>query len=122
MEKELRIEFTRNPYIITIRYDGEMIWEHYYEHPVDFISALHKIESMNDKELYDWCTGTATYKDINLKKELKNYLREMGIQQEDLYHLTGYHFIDIETAEDLKECKRLLFQVCFGRNPREGEI
>ena len=71
MEKELRIEFTRNPYIITIRYDGEVIWEHYFEHPVDFISSLHILESKNDKEIYDWCKNIC-------------YFTEMGTEEDNL--------------------------------------
>ena len=64
MEKELSIEFTRNPYIIRIRYDKELIWEHYYEHPIDFISALHTLEEMNDKEIYDYCIGACIRNNI----------------------------------------------------------
>lgn len=63
MERELSIEFTRNPFIIRIKYDGELIWEHYYEHPIDFISSLHLLEKMNDKEIYDWAKGYAVFAD-----------------------------------------------------------
>lgn len=63
MEKELSIEFTRNPFIIRVKYDGELIWEHYYEHPIDFISALHVLESKNDKEIYDYCKNYCTFEE-----------------------------------------------------------
>ena len=63
MGKELSIEFTRNPYIIRIRYDGTLIWVHYYESPIDFISRLHTLESKNDKEIYDWCYGYCVFTD-----------------------------------------------------------
>lgn len=63
MERELVIEFTRNPFNIRIKYDGELIKELYFEHPIDFISTLHKLESKNDREIYDWCKGYATFKE-----------------------------------------------------------
>lgn len=50
-----------------------------------------------------------------MKKELKLFLREMGIKQEELYHLTGYHFEDVEAKEDLEEIKRLINYVCYGK-------
>ena len=68
MEKELSIEFTRNPFIIRIKYDGELIKEMYFEHPVDFISRLHLLERANDKEIYDWCHGWCEFTD---DKEVK---------------------------------------------------
>lgn len=61
MNKELNIEFTRNPNIIRVRYDGELIWEHYYENGVDFMSALKQLMSHNDKEVYDMCIGACTF-------------------------------------------------------------
>ena len=63
MSKELSIEFTRNPFIIRIKYDDELIWEHYFEHPIDFISTLHKLEDKNDKEIYDWVKGYCVFTD-----------------------------------------------------------
>lgn len=67
MERELTIEFTRNPFIIRIKYDGELIWEHYFEHPIDFMSTLHILEEKNDKEIYDWakCYAEFTNEEMN---------------------------------------------------------
>lgn len=45
---------------------------------------------------------------MNLKKELKLYLREARVQQEELYYYTGYHFEDVKTVEELEEVKRLI--------------
>jgi len=63
MEKELNIEFTRNPYIIRIKYDGELIYEHQFASAIDFISMLHILETKNDKEIYDWCNGICDFID-----------------------------------------------------------
>lgn len=45
---------------------------------------------------------------MNIKKELKNLLRNFGINQSELYYLTGYHFNDVKTKEDFLEVKRLI--------------
>lgn len=63
MEKELSIEFTRNPYIIRIRYDKKIIWKYYFENAIDFIHFLHILENKNDKEIYDYCKGTCYFAD-----------------------------------------------------------
>ena len=63
MNRELSIEFTRNPNIIRVKYDGEKIWEHYYENGVDFIIALHILENKNDREIYDYCKGYCEFTD-----------------------------------------------------------
>ena len=70
MERELSIEFTRNPFIIRVRYDGKLIWEHYYEHPVDFITRLESLMTLNDKEIYDTLIVDTKNNDL-VKKEIE---------------------------------------------------
>ena len=119
MEKELTIEFTRNPHIIRIRYDGELLRELYFENKVDFIVALHQLENMNDKEVYDWCLGACKVSDdeientmsksrINVKKALKDLLREHAVKQEELYSKTGYRFEDVDSVYKYHEVKRMI--------------
>ena len=43
-----------------------------------------------------------------MKKQLKLLLREHGVKQEDLYRITGYHFDEVKTIEDLNEVERLI--------------
>ena len=47
-----------------------------------------------------------------MKKQVKAHIKSicnyLGIYQDTLYQQTGYHFEDIQTKEELKECIRLL--------------
>lgn len=123
MKKENReglvIEFTRKPNIIRISYNGELLRELYFENGVDFIVALHQLEDMNDKEIYDWCLGACKVIDdeientmsaarINVKKALKELLREHHVNQDDLYFRTGLRFEDVDSVYKYHEVKRIL--------------
>lgn len=42
------------------------------------------------------------------KIDLKMFLREIGLDQKELYYKTGFHFEDVKTKEDFQEVRRLL--------------
>lgn len=44
------------------------------------------------------------------KKDLKLFLRDIGVPQDELYYKTGFHFEDVKTREDFNEVRRLLGQ------------
>jgi hypothetical protein len=45
---------------------------------------------------------------MSIKKQLKLFLQDKQFNQEELYRITGYHFEDVKTVEDLEEVKRLI--------------
>lgn len=49
------------------------------------------------------------------KKDLKMFLREIGLPQDELYYKTGMRFEDVKTREDFEEVKRLLGQTYWFR-------
>ena len=63
MRKELSIEFSRNPFILKIRYDGKIIKKIFFENQESLSSKLHLLETKNDREIYDWCKGVCIFLD-----------------------------------------------------------
>ncbi|MBO7732078.1 MAG: hypothetical protein J6S67_05985 [Methanobrevibacter sp.] len=59
----IKIEFTRNPYNITIKHNDEVIKQLHFENAIDFITMLHTLEKKNDLEIYDWAKGYCIFTD-----------------------------------------------------------
>ncbi len=64
MNKQIKIEITRNPYNIKIMYGKDIIKKMHFYHRESFIHMLHVLEDKNDKEIYDWSMGYCEFTDM----------------------------------------------------------
>lgn len=81
-----------------------LIYSKQFEYPLDFwiqVKYMFSIDMVNLKsDILD--------RNKNVKKMLKDYLRERGVAQEDLYSRTGFRFEDVRLYTEFEEIKRLL--------------
>ena len=81
-----------------------LVFSQQYESGLEFMNKVHYIFSKNTNEIRE------EIRELNkgVKKQLKDFLREYGVPQDELYNRTGYHFEDVKLYTDLVEVKRLI--------------
>lgn len=71
---------------------------------------------MNKEELLELEKNLKMYFNGNKKSYLKALLRSVGIEQNELYYKTGYHFSDVKTIEDLLDIRNTLERYYYVSN------